>query len=102
MARELTYLRGVTTLRLAPERCDGCGRCVEVCPQGVFAIAGRKAAILDRDRCMECGACRTNCAAGAIEVTSGVGCATALIGAMASGGKEAPGCGCSGSGCCGT
>ncbi len=97
---ELTYLRGVATLRLAAERCDGCGRCAEVCPHGVLAVSNRKAAVVDRDRCMECGACRTNCAAGAIEVTAGVGCASALIGAMTSGGKNAPTCGCGGSSCC--
>lgn len=103
MARELTYLRGVTTLRLAPERCDGCGRCAEVCPHAVLALSGRRAQVVARDRCMECGACQRNCAAGAIQVTTGVGCAAALIAAAASGAKSAPSCGCSGSGsgCCG-
>ena len=99
MARGLAYLRGVSTLRLDPERCDGCGRCAEVCPHGVLVLRGSTALVVDRDRCIECGACRTNCAAGAIEVTAGVGCASALIGAMTSGGKAAPSCGC-GSDCC--
>lgn len=89
----LTYLRGATTLRLSPERCDGCGRCVEVCPHEVFALSGRRAAVVDADRCMECGACRRNCASGAIEVTTGVGCAAALRRAMVSRSGDA-GCGC--------
>ncbi len=38
-----------------------------------------KAEILDRDGCMECGACARNCPAGAIEVSSGVGCAAGII-----------------------
>lgn len=98
MDRGLSYLRGVTTLRFSPERCDGCGRCVEVCPHAVFALSGGRAAVVDADRCMECGACRLNCPRAAIEVTAGVGCAAALTRAMTSRGREA-GCGCSGP-CC--
>ena len=53
-----------------------------------------KAIVTDRDACMECGACALNCPALAIEVKSGVGCATAiLIGAVR--GTE-PTCGCCG------
>ncbi len=92
----MRYLAGVTTLRFEPERCTGCGRCVEVCPHGVFALANGKAALTDRDRCMECGACRNNCASAAIEVRSGVGCAMALVSAMVArrGGTGTPECGC--------
>ncbi len=82
MARELSYLRGVATLRLAPEHCDGCGRCVEVCPHAVFEITARKAAIVNRAHCMECGACRMNCPLDAIAVSSGVGCAAAIINSL--------------------
>jgi Fe-S-cluster-containing hydrogenase component 2 len=31
---------------------------------------------------MECGACRMNCPLGAIQVSSGVGCAAAIISGM--------------------
>jgi NAD-dependent dihydropyrimidine dehydrogenase PreA subunit len=75
----LEYLRGVVTLELDPERCTGCGRCLEVCPHAVFAPDGDKVAISRRDACMECGACARNCAFGAISVQSGVGCANAVI-----------------------
>lgn len=78
----MRYLSGVTTLRLEPGRCTGCGRCVEVCPHGVFAMEDGRARIADRDACMECGACRNNCAANAIEVQPGVGCAMALVSAI--------------------
>ncbi len=90
----MRHLAGVTTLRFDPARCTGCGRCVEVCPHGVFAMEGARAALTDRDGCMECGACRNNCASAAIEVRSGVGCAAALVGAMVACQGGAPECGC--------
>ena len=73
------YMDGVATLRLAEAACIGCGMCAEVCPHGVFAVAERKARILDRDACMECGACAMNCPTEAISVNPGVGCAAAIM-----------------------
>jgi ferredoxin len=73
------YLKNVSTLVLETERCTGCGRCAEVCPHGVFSVAGGQARIADHDACMECGACARNCPEGAIDVDAGVGCATGLI-----------------------
>ena len=98
----MTYLKDVATLTYRPERCTGCGMCVNVCPRGVFVMDGKVAAITDRDRCIECGACALNCEYLAITVTSGVGCAAAVIGSMIRGGE--PSCGCGGSeggACCG-
>ncbi len=73
------YLADVAKLELDPAACTGCGRCVEVCPHGVFSVAEKRASITDLDACMECGACAKNCAAGAIRVEAGVGCASGLI-----------------------
>jgi NAD-dependent dihydropyrimidine dehydrogenase PreA subunit len=98
----MKYLANVTTLQYAPDKCAGCGRCVEVCPQGVFVMRDKLAEVTDKDLCMECGACAMNCEFGALSVDSGVGCATALINSMVTGGE--PTCGCSdagGSSCCG-
>ena len=75
----LLYLRGVSTLRLDPEACAGCGDCVTVCPREVLAMAGATATIREPDACIECGACALNCAAGAITVRVGVGCASGII-----------------------
>jgi len=97
----MKYLANVTTLQYASDKCTGCGRCIEVCPQGVFVMHEKRAAVTDRDLCMECGACAMNCEFGAISVNSGVGCATAIINGMLTGGE--PTCGCSdagGSSCC--
>jgi len=96
----MKYLKNVTTLEYSAEKCAGCGRCVEVCPQGVFEIREKRAVVIDRDLCMECGACARNCDFGALDVNSGVGCAAAIINGMITGGE--PSCDCSGSSgsCC--
>ncbi len=98
----MKYLANVTTLNYSSEKCAGCGRCVEVCPHGVFEMKEKRAQITDRDKCMECGACAMNCEFGAISVNSGVGCAAALINSMVTGGPPTCGCDSDGSagGCC--
>ena len=91
---KLRYLKNVTTLLLDVEKCNGCGRCLQVCPHAVFEVDNGKSRIIDADACMECGACAKNCKPEAITVTSGVGCAFAIIkGAIL--GTE-PDCDCSG------
>jgi len=88
------YLLNGHSLVLDAARCNGCGRCEEVCPHAVFSVVDRKAAIVNRGECMECGACRVNCAMNAIAVSSGVGCAAAIIGAMRKGETGSVSCGC--------
>jgi len=87
------YLKNVTTLNFYEDKCVKCGRCMEVCPHGVFDIINNQVQIIDKDNCMECGACAMNCPAQAIEVNAGVGCAVAIIYGWFTG-KE-PTCGCS-------
>ena len=77
--KPLVYLEDVVTLSLDPERCSGCGICLEVCPRSVLGHSNGTVAIVDRDACMECGACARNCPTGAVTVKAGVGCATAII-----------------------
>ena len=99
----MRYLKNVTTLMYNPDKCTGCGLCLEVCPQGVFVWNGKPAKIrairiTDRDACMECGACMVNCAWSAIQVRPGVGCAAAIVYSKLTGKKEIT---CGGdSGCC--
>ncbi|MDD2467115.1 MAG: mercury methylation ferredoxin HgcB [Desulfobulbus sp.] len=76
-----TYLRGVATLQLDPERCIGCGACVLVCPHRILTLTAAKIEMREPDLCMECGACAQNCPVGAVTVTPGVGCAVAILGA---------------------
>lgn len=89
----MKYLANAVSLEFFPEKCVGCGRCIEVCPHTVFEMQDKRAALTDRDLCMECGACAQNCEYGAISVNSGVGCAYALINSMIKGGSAE--CGCS-------
>ena len=96
---KMTYIRNGLTLKLDRELCNGCGRCIEVCPHEVFVMEDAKARIADRASCMECGACANNCEPGAITVRAGVGCATAVISGMIRG--TGADCGCGGAGCCG-
>lgn len=88
----LRYIPGVVTLAYDAERCNGCRQCATVCPHGVFGMVDARALVVDRDACMECGACSLNCAAGAIEVTPGVGCAAAIINGWLT--RSEPSCGC--------
>jgi NAD-dependent dihydropyrimidine dehydrogenase PreA subunit len=66
--RAVKYLSKGVTLEFSTEKCDGCGRCREVCPRGVFAREDGAARVIGRDLCIECGACSLNCAAGALTV----------------------------------
>ena len=90
----MQYLLGGETLVLDQAICNGCGRCQDVCPHAVLTVANRKAMVAHRGNCMQCGACRMNCPVGAIEVSTGVGCAAAIIGAMRRRDGDA-GCACS-------
>jgi NAD-dependent dihydropyrimidine dehydrogenase PreA subunit len=81
----------VNTLEYNVALCVNCGRCSEVCPQGVFAPGSSAAELVRPDACMECGACQQNCPTGAITVDSGVGCAYAMIMAAL---KRSSDCGC--------
>jgi NAD-dependent dihydropyrimidine dehydrogenase PreA subunit len=95
----MTYLRDVATLRLDAEKCIGCGRCVEVCPHGVFVVEERKSRIVARDACMECGACARNCPGDALWVKNGVGCAVGILNSVL--GRKAACCGEDQACCCG-
>ena len=88
------YMLSGDSLTLDPSLCNGCGRCEEVCPHAVFIVANRKAAVAARGNCMQCGACRMNCPVGSIAVTTGVGCAAAIVGSLRKGKADSPSCDC--------
>ncbi|HOU54516.1 MAG TPA: mercury methylation ferredoxin HgcB [Myxococcota bacterium] len=91
----MRYIEGVVTLQFDPEKCNGCTRCTQVCPHGVFGFENKRAILVDRGACIECGACARNCEPGAIQVRSGVGCAAGVLAGLLAG--TGPTCDCSGS-----
>ncbi len=99
---KMQYLKNVVTLSIDKNRCNGCGICLEVCPQNVLKIENKKAVIIDKDSCIECGACKMNCPLEAINVKSGVGCAAAVYNGILNNKETSCSCGSSNnnSGCC--
>ncbi len=78
----------INTLVFHPGRCVNCGMCLKVCPHRVFAPGEKRVRLARAEECMECGACQLNCPEQAIEVDSGVGCASAMIMAALKGKDE--------------
>ena len=44
-----------------PEKCSGCGNCVEVCPSAIYQIEDGKSIPLKPEDCIECWACVNEC-----------------------------------------
>lgn len=76
------YIKNVAKIEYTKSKCTGCTMCTIVCPHAVFEMVNKKAELIHKNRCMECGACMVNCPASAIKVTTGVGCATAVLNSM--------------------
>lgn len=50
-------------------KCIGCGKCLEVCPQGAHKIADGQH-VIDRTLCIHCGSCADTCFANALVMSS--------------------------------
>lgn len=53
-------------LKFVKEDCDGCGRCVELCPEHAIRMENGNI-VIDRERCNVCGECADFCYRGALE-----------------------------------
>lgn len=49
------------TFHILPDLCDGCGECVEVCPEDAIEGGKRKIHVIDQDSCEKCGKCQEVC-----------------------------------------
>ena len=52
-----------------PDRCNGCGLCVEICPSDTLSMVDGKA-VVTGEHSLSCGQCAAVCPVGAITVTS--------------------------------
>jgi NAD-dependent dihydropyrimidine dehydrogenase PreA subunit len=61
---------GAVLVSVTASSCVGCGRCLSVCPVGVFAwdASGSHAVASNAGRCIRCHRCLQTCPAGAITV----------------------------------
>lgn len=58
-------IRPEPEVQVFPDRCIGCGRCLEVCPVDAHErVDGEK--VVHRERCTQCGRCANECFAGAL------------------------------------
>ncbi len=69
---ETSLVKGYTELEpyiaeVDPEKCDGCGICVEECPAGAIKIENNKA-VINEALCKGCGACGALCPTEAINL----------------------------------
>ncbi len=48
------------------ERCDGCGKCIEVCKMKAIILDDQNKAIINESKCKMCGRCMLNCPISAI------------------------------------
>jgi NADH-quinone oxidoreductase subunit F len=49
------------TFHILPERCDGCGECVDGCPEDAIEGGRGKIHVIDQDACEKCGTCHEVC-----------------------------------------
>jgi NAD-dependent dihydropyrimidine dehydrogenase PreA subunit len=49
------------------EKCEGCGDCVEACPNGSITMQSEKA-VVNKDECIDCSGCVDACPKSAISM----------------------------------
>lgn len=60
------------TVYIAPELCDGCGKCQGVCPEGAILGGPNMIHVIDTERCTNCMLCADICPKGAVKKAGAV------------------------------
>lgn len=55
-------------IKIDQTKCVGCGECVEICPEDVLVMEGKRPAVRYPEECWWCDACEMDCPVGAITV----------------------------------
>lgn len=55
-------------VRIDPDKCDGCGKCVDACAEGALQLVDGKARLVSETCCDGLGDCLPQCPAGAISI----------------------------------
>jgi NAD-dependent dihydropyrimidine dehydrogenase PreA subunit len=53
--------------KVDPEKCEGCGDCLDACPTESIEMVDGKA-VVKEDECVDCGACVDACPTSAISM----------------------------------
>jgi len=62
--------QGYPEIKFIPSECDGCGRCLQICPANAIQLnpqPGDDKLKIDRELCTNCGKCIEVCATGALD-----------------------------------
>jgi len=55
--------------KIDPEKCTGCGSCVDICPTEAIKLNDDGKAEVDPEKCGDCGACVDECPSEAITLS---------------------------------
>ncbi|HWQ20835.1 MAG TPA: NADH-ubiquinone oxidoreductase-F iron-sulfur binding region domain-containing protein, partial [Methanotrichaceae archaeon] len=53
--------RRLISFNIDPERCKGCGLCLDACPAGAISGKRKSPQVIDQARCIRCGSCMDAC-----------------------------------------
>jgi len=66
--RQLDQGVGKMAAKVDPDKCTGCGACVDACPVEAISLNDDDMAVVDEDTCTECGLCVDECPNDAISL----------------------------------